>query len=591
MPGFTDPFGGGTLQAAQVAYRAVSLTGNVSLVWPPFSTSSTDYIARLMNVTPSGPGFAITLDDATQVSTGQDAFFNNLGASTFTVKDSAGGTICTVAAGQVKYVYLTGNSTAAGTWSVVTLGVGTSSPDAAALAGYGLKAASTTLQFAPVVSTFNANTVLTSTARAGVYVWTGGTGTLTLPALASASSGADWEIEVRNQGTGTLSVLTTGGEQIDGGSSIALNVTESCFVHTGPTAWYTVGRGRNTSFSVTALTKSVTGGTTTLSLTEAGNVIQIYSGALVSNQSIVVPSVVQVYYITNNTTGAFTFTVKTAVGGGLTVAIPQGASAVVYCDGTNIINCSSTAALTSVTIAAGSAASPSLNFSGDLTTGMYQPSAGQLALTIEGTQRLLLTATGLNNTAIGVTTPSTGAFTTLSATGAVNLGSGAVTCGAINGTTVGAGGISGASLIITSNKIFQVGNSINLAGVDSGQYTLPNPPNSPSSACSVGYLGEPQNDKSADYTSVLTDNGLRLNATAGSHTFTIAANASVAYPKGAKIVFTNASGSNWTIAIASDTMHWAAGGGTGSRTLANWGVAIARKVDTAVWIIDGTGLT
>jgi hypothetical protein len=56
---------------------------------------------------------------------------------------------------------------------------------------------------------------------------------------------------------------------------------------------------------------------------------------LTGNRNIIVPATVQQYWVTNNTTGSFTFTIKTAAGTG--VAITSGASAICYCNGTNVI--------------------------------------------------------------------------------------------------------------------------------------------------------------------------------------------------------------------------------------------------------------
>jgi hypothetical protein len=52
-------------------------------------------------------------------------------------------------------------------------------------------------------------------------------------------------------------------------------------------------------------------------------------------------------------------------------------------------------------------------------TQVNAASGGQVLLQIAGVTKATLTSTGLNSTAIGATTPSTGAFTTLSATGAL----------------------------------------------------------------------------------------------------------------------------------------------------------------------------
>ena len=46
-----------------------------------------------------------------------------------------------------------------------------------------------------------------------------------------------------------------------------------------------------------------------------------------------------------------------------------------------------------------------------------------------------------------------------------------------------------------------------------------------------------------------------------------------------------------TIAITSDTMYLGGQGTTGSRSLAQYGIANALKITSTSWIITGTGLT
>lgn len=109
----------------------------------------------------------------------------------------------------------------------------------------------------------------------------------------------------------------------------------------------------------------------------------------------------------------------------------------------------------------------------------------------------------------------------------------------------------------------------------------------------IGYLNIPQNSQSAAYTTVLADAGKHiLHPTADNNprTFTIDSNANVAYPLGTTITFVNLI-NTVTIAITSDTLILAGTGTTGSRTLAQWGVATALKITTTSWIISGTGLT
>ena len=83
------------------------------------------------------------------------------------------------------------------------------------------------------------------------------------------------------------------------------------------------------------LSKSVIGGTVTLSDLEASNPVIGFSGALTSNLVVVVPATVKrLWAIYNATSGAFTLTVKTASGSGVTVA--QGRRNLVYTDGSNV---------------------------------------------------------------------------------------------------------------------------------------------------------------------------------------------------------------------------------------------------------------
>lgn len=110
----------------------------------------------------------------------------------------------------------------------------------------------------------------------------------------------------------------------------------------------------------------------------------------------------------------------------------------------------------------------------------------------------------------------------------------------------------------------------------------------------VGYKNIPQNSQSAAYTTVLGDGGKHIfhpGSDANARTFTIDSNANVAYPVGTAITFINMTSQVVTIAITADTMYLAGTGTTGSRSLAQYGVATAIKIDSTHWIISGTGLT
>jgi hypothetical protein len=88
------------------------------------------------------------------------------------------------------------------------------------------------------------------------------------------------------------------------------------------------------------------------------------------------------------------------------------------------------------------------------------------------------------------------------------------------------------------------------------------------------------------------DQGKTIYLASGSGvTFTIPANASVAFETGTVLTFINMSSSSLSIAITTDTMYQAGTGSTGTRTLAQYGIATAIKMTSTTWLISGNGLT
>ena len=120
-----------------------------------------------------------------------------------------------------------------------------------------------------------------------------------------------------------------------------------------------------------------------------------------------------------------------------------------------------------------------------------------------------------------------------------------------------------------------------------GTLTTPN-----TSASEVGYKGLPIGSQTGNYTLVLSDADTMIYKGSGATaTWTIPANASVAFPPGTCIVFSNRSGNAQNIAITTDTLVLAGAGTTGTRSLANNGIATATKVNSTEWLISGAGLS
>ena len=85
-------------------------------------------------------------------------------------------------------------------------------------------------------------------------------------------------------------------------------------------------------------------------------------------------------------TKAFTLTFSTGIVGGANIILPQNQTIIAICDGTNVYNAqtSTSSTINALTLGNGSAASPSLSFLGDATTGLYLAASHQLGFAANG---------------------------------------------------------------------------------------------------------------------------------------------------------------------------------------------------------------
>jgi len=394
MTTYTNPFTGQTIYPSSVSYESISISSNTTLQWPVNGNTSTP-ASSIIDVTATTTGLSLLLPPASQVSTGQSVLVRNIGSNPFTVANNSGTSIVSVASGVAQYIWLTNNSTTAGTWTSITFGAGTSSANAAQLAGYGLAASGLTLNENNPITFINSSATIGSSAQSQFLVWNTGAGAITLPSASAVGNG--WSTIISNGGTGIVTLTPVGTDTINGNANQQLQLTESLvLVSKGSSGWNTYGYGRSNAFAYTQLALTITGGTLTLTSSQASNTIQEYTGTLVSNQIIIVPSTVQLYSFTNLTTGAYTLTFKTAVGGSATLVVAQNQSVIAICDGTNVYNANSGAVgtLTSITLASGSVSTPTINYTGDTTTGIYHPASGQIAFTSSGTNMATFASTG-----------------------------------------------------------------------------------------------------------------------------------------------------------------------------------------------------
>jgi hypothetical protein len=336
MTTYTDVFGGANIYPSEISYRSISLTANVTLNWPTEASAAGNFTARIIDVTESAGGFAITLPPADEAGNGETILFNNTGSFSFIVRDSAGTQILNAVAGSVWQVYLSNNSTAAGVWKVLQYGASISAANASSLAGTGLKAIGAALSTAMPVITFNSNYTAGVSDRAFTFVWTGtGSGSLTLPDPATV--GNNWFIVFRNAGGGTVTVTPGGTSTIDDLSSLGYQPEESSIIVTDGVSYYTIGLGQPAQFAFDYTTIDVAGtGNYTLAGNELNRIAYSFTGLLTSNRNIIVPNTVQQYWVSNSTTGSFTLTIKTAGGTGVTIS--SGQRGIFYCDGSDVVD-------------------------------------------------------------------------------------------------------------------------------------------------------------------------------------------------------------------------------------------------------------
>lgn len=383
-------FGGNPVAPAIPTYLPLSFSVNTILGWPLESNITSPAVAEWIDCTATAPALTLQLSDARQVSTGYTAIFNNVGANTFSVLDAQGNTLMSPASGAAWILVLADNSTLQGTWRALQLGAGTSVANAAALAGLGLKAITTTLNERIFINAQGSNYTIVAADRAACVEWTGGSGgTFTL--TAAGTLGSDWFCYVKNSGTGVLTVAPPAGT-IDGTTNKTFNPNDSCIVVCDGSNFFTMGFGQSvaSSFNFVTISLAAASGTVVLTGAQLNRISYKFTGLLAGNTVVQVPASIQQYWVDNETTGAFTLTIS-AGGAGSTFTVPQANRNILYCDGLNIVNAISSGA---IQFSDGTAAAPSITFASDTTLGFYKAGADVLGISTAGVQRGVVNASG-----------------------------------------------------------------------------------------------------------------------------------------------------------------------------------------------------
>jgi hypothetical protein len=183
-----------------------------------------------------------------------------------------------------------------------------------------------------------------------MFNWTGAGGTITLPSAQTVDN--NWFFYLRNSGTGAIVVTPVGINTIDDNASLSFQPGESAIVVSDGSNFYSIGFGQSATFAFDYTSIAVAGtGAYTLTGTELNRIAYNFTGLLTGNRSIIVPNTVQQYWVSNQTTGAYTLTIKTAAGTGVVVA--AGSRNILYSDGVNVVDADTSTISLPVTIAQG----------------------------------------------------------------------------------------------------------------------------------------------------------------------------------------------------------------------------------------------
>ena len=334
---YTNVFTGSTIYPTEVALTKLDMTANVVLYWPVEAPLGVPLASEIVEITTTtSTNWTIAVPDAMLVSVGQTILFNNRTGVAISVVDFDGTSIVSVPAGTQWQIYLATNTTQAGVWRQYQFGAATSTANAAALAGHGLRASGSELETAVIVEYVPTDRTLTEADHAGFFNWENvGTGTITLPDTATLSTA--WYVYIRNTGNGTLTVDTDGAALINEAATLVFSPGDSAMVANNGTNYYTVGFGQSAIFAFDYTEIDVTGGTDyVLSGNELNRIAYQFTGVLSANITVIVPATVQQYWVYNNTSGGFQLSVGTATQVSPLI-VTQTLRTIAYCDGADVV--------------------------------------------------------------------------------------------------------------------------------------------------------------------------------------------------------------------------------------------------------------
>ena len=167
---------------------------------------------------------------------------------------------------------------------------------------------------------------------------------------------------------------------------------------------------------------------------EARNQVLVMSGALTATRNVIAPLVEKTYIIKNSTSGSQS--IQIIGSSGLGVTIPNGITALVYCDGTNFYN-AITGSVGNFTVNGNLSVTGTTSLTGALSgsTAAFSGAISSVSPTFTGTPTAPTATAGTNTTQLATTAfvqTATGTLGTMSTQNANNV---AITGGSITGIT------------------------------------------------------------------------------------------------------------------------------------------------------------
>lgn len=397
---YVDLFGQYTVPPSDAQYSLVPLVVNSTLSWPTNYTgqSATEFAASTCIDIAAAPSLALRLPAADQVSVGTELRLRNVGANTVDIQNSTGASVTTIAPGVVKYFQVTDNTLPAGVWAVYTFGTGTSGADAVALAGDGLTVLGNKLHIGAPYRGINSGYTVQLEDRA--HVLDAVAGGLVLSMLSAATALPGFYVMLRNSSSGTLDVLPSGAELIDGSLAKSIGAQESLILVSTGSNWISVGFGRDATLVFGEVVVNAAVSPVTLSSADvAGRMIRV-SGTASADLVVNLPAIDNIYFI-NIEAGVGAYTVTFTTGGGGTTVLGANQKTVVYCDGINVSPAITTTVTSSLALVDGNAAAPSIAFALDTDTGFFRNANGVIGVASNGVMTMRFNGSGIVFTPVG----------------------------------------------------------------------------------------------------------------------------------------------------------------------------------------------